>query len=108
MHATGAPASIRLAQHGVSSARHPGPAGGAERHQGGRAQSQFLLGPGKELDVLGVGTRPSPLDVGDPEVVQLLGHPQLVVHGEREALLLAAVTQRGVEDVDRLRQVGRP
>jgi hypothetical protein len=36
------------------------------------------------------------------EVVELLGDAQLVLDGERDALELAAVAQRGVEDLDGL------
>ena len=70
---------------------------------------QLGRGPGEELLVLGVGPGPAALDEGDAEVVELLGHPQLVVDGERQALLLGAVAQGGVEDVDRLgqRRAGR-
>ena len=39
-------------------------------------------------------------------MVELLGHPQLVVDREGQALLLAAVAQDGVEDVDGLGQLG--
>ena len=39
-------------------------------------------------------------------MIELLGHPELVVDGERQPLLLAAVAQDGVEDVDRLGQLG--
>ena len=64
-------------------------------------------GPAEELLVLGVGARPAALDVLDTEVVELLGDPQLVVDGERQALLLAAVPQGGVVDVDRVGQLPR-
>ena len=68
---------------------------------------QLGRGPGEELVVLGVGPGPSALDVGDAQVVELLGHPQLVVDGERQPLLLAAVAQRRVEDVDGLGELGQ-
>ena len=58
-------------------------------------------GPGRRTLVLGIGPGPAALDEGHPEVVELLGDPQLVVDGERQPLLLGAVPQRGVEDVDR-------
>ena len=87
-----------------SSAPHPGAPGRAEGHQRGRGQAQLGRGPGEELLVLGVGAGPSALDEGHAEVVELLGHPQLVVDGERQPLLLRAVAQRGVEDVDGLGQ----
>ena len=106
MQAIGAPGLHQVGQDGVGLRLHAGPPGGAERHQRGGGQRQLLLGPGEELDVLGVGPGPAALDERDPEVVELLGHPQLVVDREREALLLAAVPQNGVEDVDGLGQLG--
>jgi hypothetical protein len=57
----------------------------------------------KELLVLGVGPRPATFDELHAEMLELLGHPQLVVYGERESLLLAAVAKGGVVDVHRLR-----
>jgi hypothetical protein len=56
--------------------------------------------PSEELLVLGVGTRPPALDELDAEMVELLGHSQLVVHRERQPLLLTAVSKGGVVDVD--------
>src|SRR5207248_942564 len=67
-----------------------------------RAGLQLQLaryGPAEELDVLRVGTGPTTLDVVNPEMVELLGDSQLVVDGEGDALALAAVAQRGVEDL---------
>ena len=96
----------QVGQDGVGFRLHAGPTGGAERHQRGAAERQLLLGPREELDVLGVGAGPAPLNEGDPEVVELLGDAELVVDREREALLLAAVAQNGVEDVDGLGQLG--
>ena len=106
MQATGAPASTRLARTLVVLRLDARPPRRAEGHQRRRAELQLLLGPGEELDVLRVGAGPAALDEGDAEVVELLGHPQLVVDRERQPLLLAAVAQDGVEDVDRLGQVG--
>ena len=40
-------------------------------------------------------------------MVQLLGHLDLVLDGERESLLLRAVAQDRVEDVDLRRDVGQ-
>ena len=86
---------------------HAGPPGGAEGHQRGPLEVQLLRGPGEELGVLRVGPRPSALDEGHPEVVELLGHPELVVHGQRQALLLGPVPQGGVEHVHRVGQGGQ-
>ena len=60
-----------------------------------------VRGPPEELLVLRVGAGPAALDVVHAEVVELLGDAQLVVDGERDALDLAAVAQRRVEDLDR-------
>ena len=56
--------------------------------------------PGEELGVLGVGARPPALDEGHAQLVEPAGDPQLVVAGERDALALRAVPQRGVVDLD--------
>ena len=54
----------------------------------------------EQLVVLRVGARPTGLDVVDAEVVELLGDPQLVLDGERDALELRPVPQRRVVDLD--------
>ena len=99
------PGLDQVGQDGVGLGLHARPPGGAESHQGGGVERQLLLGPLEELDVLGVGAGPTALDEGDAEMVELLGHPQLVVDREGEALLLAAVTEDRVEDVHGLGQV---
>jgi hypothetical protein len=99
------PGLNQVGENGVGLGFHAGPPGGAERHQCGGAERELLLRPREELDVLGIGPGPATLNEGDPEVVELLGDPELVVDREREALLLAAVPQNGVEDVDGLGQV---
>ena len=50
----------------------------------------------EELGVLGVGPGPAPLDEVDAQFVQLPGNLEFVLDGERNALLLRAVPQRGV------------
>ena len=70
----------------------------AEGDKCGRLQVQLAGGPAEEGLVLRVGTGPAPFDVGDTQVVELLGYPQLVVDGERDPLLLGAVPQRRVVD----------
>ena len=85
---------------------HPGPPGRSEGHQLGSPERELGGSPGEELFVLGVGPRPPALDEGHPEVVELFGHAELVVHGEGEPLLLGAVPQGGVEDVNGLGQSG--
>ena len=92
------------------------PAGRAEGHQRRRSDSfSSVRRAAEELLVLRVGLRVAALDPVDAEAVELLGDAQLVLDGERDALELGAVAQRGVEDLDRRGQarrvrriVGRP
>ena len=77
-----------------------GPPGRAEGRQGGVAQPQVGRGAGEELGVLGVGAGPAALDEADPQLVEVRRDGELVRHGEVEALLLRAVAQRRVVDVD--------
>jgi len=81
-----------------------GTPGRAECHQRGPGQAELLRGAGEELGVLGVGAGPATLDEGHSQVVELLGHPQLVVDGQRQTLLLGPVPQRRVEHVHRAGQ----
>jgi len=74
--------------------------GGAEGREP-RTLERETLGPLEELDVFGIGTRPSPLDVMDAKGVEPLGDSQFVGYRERNALALAAVTQRRIVDLDR-------
>ena len=78
----------------------------AEGHQGRGLEGQLRGEPTEELGVLWIGTRPAALDVGHAEVVELLGHLDLVLDGQRKTLLLGAVTQDRVEDVDLRRDLG--
>ena len=55
---------------------------------------------GEELDVLGVGARPSAFDELHAERVELLGDAELVLDRRGDALHLEAVAQGGVEDLD--------
>ena len=73
---------------------------GAERRERGVAQVELGGRTGEELGVLGVGPRPAALDVADPELVEVRRDGELVRHGEVQALLLRAVAQRRVVDVD--------
>src|SRR5699024_12865034 len=54
----------------------------------------------EDLGVAGHHTGPAALDVGDPEIVQVAGDGELVGHREGEPLLLGAVAQRGVVEVE--------
>ena len=91
-----------VGQDGVVLGADPGATGRAERHQGGGREGELLARPGEELNVLGIGPGPSTLNEGDAQMVQLLGHPELVGHREGQPLLLAPVAQDGVENVDGL------
>ena len=62
-------------------------------------QLEFGGRPGEECLVLGIGTRPTPLDPVDAQCVELAGHLQLVVWRHRDALELDTVAQRRVEDL---------
>jgi hypothetical protein len=75
------------------------PPGGPEGNQGGRVELQLRGGALEELVVLRIGAGPAPFDVGDAQEVELGRDPELVVDGEGDPLLLAAVTKGGVEDV---------
>ena len=58
------------------------------------------LGALKELVVLGVRPGPSPLDVVDAQLVELLCDPDLVGGDERDILRLGAVPERRVIYLD--------
>ena len=58
------------------------------------------LGPMKELVVFRVGARPATLDERHTQVIEEAGHSQLVRGCQRNALLLRAVAQGGVVDLD--------
>ncbi len=79
------------------------PVGVSRRSEGderGVLEVEFPRGPREELVVLGVGARPSSLDVGDTEIVQQAADLKFVASGERDPLLLRAVAQRRVVDLD--------
>ena len=90
---------------GVVSGDGPGPSGRTESGQRRRAQHQFGLGAGEELGVLRIGAGPAAFDEADPEIVEVARDRQLVGNGKREPLLLRAVAQGGVVDVEGLRVV---
>ena len=92
---------------GVVGSTYAGPAGGAEGREPRMPEVELLAGAAEELGVLGVGPRPAALDVAHAEAVELLGDAQLVGDREVEALLLGAVAQGGVVDVERAVQVHR-
>ncbi len=74
--------------------------GGAEGHQRGRLQVELVDRSPEELLVLGVGLRVAALDPRHAEPVELLGHLQLVLDGEGDALELRPIAQGRVEDLD--------
>ena len=76
----------KVGQRGVLGGVATHPPGGPEGHQGGPLEGQLGTGPGEELLVLGVGSRPAPFDVVNAEAVELLGDAQLVVDGQRNSL----------------------
>jgi hypothetical protein len=83
-----------------------GPPRRSERCQRGVAQSQLGRRPGEELGVLRYRPGPSTLDEADAEVVEVPGDRELVLDGEREALLLGAVAQGGVVDLEGWGELG--
>ena len=84
----------------VVGGRDAGPPGGAEGRQLGVPQVELLARAPEELGVLGVRARPAALDEPDAEVVDVPGDVELVQDGEVEPLLLGAVTQGRVVDVE--------
>ncbi len=90
----------QIAQRGVVVDLAARTARRAEGHQRRRAEVQFVLGAGEELDVLRVGAGPAAFDEVHAEQIELLGDAQLVVDRCRDTLHLEAVAQCGVEDLD--------
>ena len=86
---------------------YAGPAGGAERRELRVGELELLARAAEELGVLRVRARPAALDVAHAEPVELAGDAQLVGDREVEPLLLGAVAQGGVVDVERAVQVHR-
>jgi hypothetical protein len=82
-----------------------GSAGRAERREPRVLQIELGGSAPEELGVLGVGPRPAALDVAHTQAVELPGNGELVRDREVQALLLRAVAQRGVVDVERALQV---
>ena len=93
----------RFAQRGdlgVIGRLDAGPAGRAERGELRVLEVQFGDGAAEELGVLRDRARPAALDEPDAQLVELAGDDELVGHGEVEPLLLRAVSQGGVVDVE--------
>ena len=62
-----------------------------------------MLGLVEERDILRIGSGPSALNIVNPKRIQLLRDPNLVVHTERNAFGLRAVSQGRIIDHDLLR-----
>ena len=77
-----------------------GLAGRAEGGQACGAELQLGAGAGEELRVARDGAGPAALDVGHAQLVQEAGDGELVGHREGEPLLLGAVAQRRVVEVE--------
>ena len=77
-----------------------GPAGRAERGELRVLEVQLALSAAEEIGVLGDGARPPALDEADAQAIQLSGDRELVSDRQVQPLLLGAVTQRGVVDVE--------
>ena len=76
----------------------PAPAGHAEGAHVGL--QPLVLEPREQLGLLRVGGREAGLDERDPEVVEDVRHPDLLVHRQRHPLPLHPVAQGGVVDGD--------
>ncbi len=99
---------LSLAQRGhlwVVGRNRVSPPGGTEGGQGRGTQRELALGPGEELSILRVGARPSALDEPDSEIVEVTRDRQLVGDRKRQSLLLRAIAQGRVIDVESLRVV---
>ena len=93
----------RFAQRGdqgVVGRLDAGPAGRAERGELRVPEVQLRGGAAEELGVLRDRARPAALDEPDAQLVELAGDDELVGHGEVQPLLLRAVSQGGVVDVE--------
>ena len=93
----------RLAQRGdlgVIGRLSAGPAGRAERGELRVLEVQLGSGAAEELGVLRDRARPAAFDEPDAQAVELARDDELVGDGEVEPLLLRAVAQGGVVDVE--------
>ncbi|CAB4830825.1 unannotated protein [freshwater metagenome] len=64
-----------------------------------------MLEAAKELGIFRIRTWPATLDIGDAKMIKLFSYSDLVFDRERETFLLTPVSQDGVKDVNRLREV---
>ena len=103
----GSPAVAEGGDQRVVSSSYAGSSGRAEGCELRVAQVELLVRAAEELGVLGVGARPAALDVTDAETVELARDRQLVGDREVEPLLLRAVAQGGVVDMECALQVHR-
>ena len=98
-HDPGAAVAQRRHQR-VVGGRDPGTPGGTEGRQLGVLEVELLASAAEELGVLRVGARPAALDEADAELVDVPRDVQLVEDREVQALLLGAVAQGRVVDVE--------
>ena len=99
---TPAPESRSAATSGSSAAATPARRVAPKAASCACSQVELLAGAAEELGVLGVGARPAALDEAHAEAVELPRDRQLVGDGEVEPLLLRAVAQRRVVDVEQV------
>jgi hypothetical protein len=79
--------------------RCTGPAGASEGDDRGmRKGNRFDLL--EKLEVLRVGTRPSPFDVVDAQLIQLFSNAEFVLNGERNIFRLGTVAESGIVEFD--------
>ena len=71
----------------------------AERGQLGMLELQ-LGGALEKVLILGIRPRPAAFNVIDPQIVQLLGDHEFVIHGKRDGLALRAVSEGRIEGED--------
>jgi hypothetical protein len=62
---------------------------------------EFFAGSCEEFVILGQGPRPTAFDIMHPELIEQAGDSELVANRERYPLLLRAIPQSGVVDLQR-------
>jgi len=88
-------------RHRIVSSFHPHPSSKAEGHQLSVLEPQCPISHGcKERSVIRIRARPATLDEADTKLVQQACNNELVRHRQVQTLLLRAVAQGGVEDME--------
>jgi len=72
-----------------------GPAGAAEGRQAGVLELN-VLGQLEKTHVLGIGTRPASLDIGEPHLIQTIGNAQLFLGSEIDLFSLRTIPEGGI------------